>query len=187
MSGIIPGLAGAGGAANTAGGYYTNAANDIVNATGSPAAATFGQLQNAQLRPQFQSAINQVGAQAAAQGITGSGSDRANLGNVTAQNAATLAGAEAPLYSQALGQYGSIIGQEPGAQNQAYQNAISQFYTGLQDAGSMIGGMPPSAQPGNYGNFMPSGSQVEQDQGYNPYYQDSGSGQSLGQQFGQSY
>ena len=54
MSGIISGLAGAGGAANNAGQYYTNAANHM-SRYGLPAACTHLGNAERRLRPQFQS------------------------------------------------------------------------------------------------------------------------------------
>lgn len=173
MSGLIAGLAGAGGAANTAGQYYQNAAGQIVDATGSPAAQTFGRLQLAAERPAFQSSNDALSAQLAAQGLGGSGAGRALGGNLAATQSGQEAGALAPLYSQALGQYGNIIGQEPGAQVSAYQNAIDNFYQAINDASSLAAGMPTSGggQPGfsqaatggydntyaNYASSAPSG------------------------------
>lgn len=77
----------------------------------------------------------------------------------------------APLYQQALGQYGNIISQEPSAQNNAYQNAIQNFYAAISDASSLAAGIPPSANVsgGNYGGYAPSPDQINANEGYNPY------------------
>lgn len=158
MSGIIPGLAGAPQAASTAGGYYQNAAQEIANQYGSPAANMFSQMAMAKLQPDFQSQINQSAAQAAAMGITGSGAGRANLGNVTAQNAATLAGSVAPFYQQGMQDYAGVIGQMPGAQNNAYQDAIQQFYQAISSGASLAAGMPPmGGSPSGGGGYDPNG------------------------------
>ena len=149
MSGLISGLAGAGGAANRTGGYYQNAMNNEVNATGSPAAQQFAAQEQASLQPQFNTQDQTLAAKEAAMGITNSGAAKADYGNLAAGQAATLAGVEAPLYSQALGQYGQINAAMPGAQNNAYQQAIQNFYTAVSDAGSLAAGLPPTATPGN--------------------------------------
>lgn len=147
MSGLIAGLAGAGGAANTAGGYYQNAMNNEVNAYGSPAAKIFGREQDAALLPQFNTQNQQMIDRINALGLGGSGAGTHDLQDVTGQQSATLAGAIAPLYQQALSAYSNINSQMPGAQMNAYQNAINNFYAGLSDAGSLAAGLPPSAQP----------------------------------------
>lgn len=156
MPGIIASLSGAPGAATTAGNYYQNAANQIVSSTGSPAAQDFIGEQNAALQPQFQTQDQALKAQLAAQGITGSGAAKQGFGNLINNQQSTIAGVDAPLYSQALGQYGSIIGQEPGAQNSAYQNAIQQFYQAIQGAGSLAGAA--FGVPGFGGNGAGTGS-----------------------------
>ena len=151
MSGLIAGLAGAGGAASTTGGYYQGAANDIVNATGSPAAATFTRLLNRSLQPQFAAQNAQTNAGLAAQGITNSGQGRSDFGNTMATQSGQIAGADAPLYSQALGEYGNIIGAMPGAQVNSYQDAINNFYQALSAAGSAAAGVPPTGLSGSPG------------------------------------
>lgn len=172
MSGIIASLAGAPQAASTAGGFYSGAANQVANEYGSPAANMFSQMEMAKLQPDFQSMINQAAGQAAAMGITGSGAGRANLGNVAAQNAGTLAGAVSPLYQQGLQDYAGIIGAMPGAQTQAYQNSIQDFYQAVQMASEAAAGMPPvgggsGGSSGTYGfnNPLAAGSS-----GGTPFY-----------------
>lgn len=165
MSGIIGWLAGAPSAASTAGGYYQNAANEIANmyGTGSPAAQTFSGEEMAALRPQFQQQNQQMLGQLAATGLGGSGAGRATMGDVTADQSATLAQNVAPLYSQALSQYGNIIGAMPGAQESAYQGAISDFYnalsTGATAAGAAMGvptgGGTPFSQGWSWGASEP--------------------------------
>lgn len=140
MSGLIASMAGAPQAASTAGGFYQGAANQVANEYGSPAANMFSQMEMAKLQPNFQQMINQASAQAAAQGITGSGAGRANLGNVAAQNAGTLAGAVSPLYQQGLGDYAGILSQMPGAQEGAYQGSVQDFLSMVQTAAMAAGG-----------------------------------------------
>ena len=80
-------------------------------------------------------------------GLRGSGAGSNDLQNLVGTQSGALAGAIAPLYQQALGAYSNINSQMPGAQMNAYQNAINNFYAGLSDAASVAGGLPPSAQP----------------------------------------
>lgn len=137
MQGLISGLAGAGGAANTAGSYYQNALGQLINSTGSPAASTFGAEEIAGLQPGFkQQDQNLIGTENAL-GIANSGAAKANLTDLAAGQSSAEAQGIAPLYSQAEQQYGNILGQEPGAQNQAYQGAINQFLQSISDAGSL--------------------------------------------------
>ena len=160
MSSLISGLAGAGGAANTAGGYYTGAANDIYNAYGPSATSNFVRLQNQALRPQMDEAAQQLSATQAAQGLSKSGAGRANYGTVGANDASSLASADAPLFSQGLGAAAGTLSQMPGAQNQAYQNAIQQFYQAIGSAGSLAGdimGMPSGGGGGGSAADTPGG------------------------------
>lgn len=155
MSQLIGGLAGAGTAANNAGSYYNDAMQREIDAAGSPAAKDFARLQMAQLRPEFNTQNAQLASTEAAQGLVGSGQGRALGGNVASNQASTLAGVTAPLYQQALNQYGQINAEEPGAQNQAYAAAIQQFYQALSMAGQAAAGIPPNAGAGpnvNYGS-----------------------------------
>ena len=83
MSNIVAGLFGAGGAANTAGGYYQNAANQMASmyGAGSPAASTFLGEEKASMQPQWTQEDQALKAQLAAQGITGSGAAGAATGS----------------------------------------------------------------------------------------------------------
>jgi hypothetical protein len=153
VSGLISSLAGAPSAASNAGSYYQNAANEISGQYGSPLANRYSAMEMGALRPQMKSIMDQASAQAAATGIAGSGAGRAMLGNAAAQNAATLTGAVSPLYQQGMAESAGVIGEMPGAQNQAYQDAIQQFYQAISMAGQAAGGMPPNAGSSNYGSF----------------------------------
>lgn len=157
MSGIISGLAGAGGAANTAGGYYTNAANQIASEYGSPAAQMFSKEYISSLQPGFEDQQRGLLGTLSALGITNSGAGKADLSNLYGQEAAGEAAGIAPMYQQALGQYGNIISQEPGAQNNAYQNAIQNFYAGISDAASLAAGLPPTGQTSGGVDYSGSG------------------------------
>ena len=167
MPGLIPGLAGAGGAANTAGGFYNTAGNNVVNAYGSPAANMFSKEYISSLQPGFQQQQQGLLGDLAAHGITNSGAAKADLTNLyTGESGAEAAGI-APLYSQALGQYGSIQQAGAGAQTQAYQNAVNQFYQALEDAGNDVTGgssNPSGASGGSSGG------------GFNPYTSDYAAG-----------
>ena len=140
MSGLIAGLAGAPQAASVTQGFYGQALNNDVNAAGSPAAADFAKLQAASLRPQFAAQDAQLGAQSAAQGLVGSGEGRALGGSVASNQASTLAGVTAPLYQQALGNYGQVNAEMPGAETQSYNDAISQFEQAVASGASAFGG-----------------------------------------------
>lgn len=146
MSGLIAGLAGAGGAASNTGGYYQNAMNNLVNAYGSPAAQTFGSEETAALQPQFKIQDQNLADRLSSMGILNSGSGRNDFSQLTADQSGTLAGAIAPLYQQALGEYGSIDAAMPAAQENAYQNAINSFYNGIGSIGSFFGGGGPNLQ-----------------------------------------
>jgi len=139
MSGLISSLAGAPGAASQAGSYYQQAMQNLINAYGSPAAQTFGKEEQQSLQPMFAQQTQGLVDQLNALGIQNSGAGSAQLGNLAANQSSTLAGAIAPLYSQALSQYGNIDAMMPGAQNQAYQNAISNFYGALSGTAGLVG------------------------------------------------
>lgn len=141
MSGILASIAGAPQAASNAQGYYQNAADMIATQTGSPEAQIFSKEQMAALRPMFAQQDAELTAQNAAQGTGTSGAGRYNFGNLAGQQSATMAGAVAPLYSQAESQYGNIIGAMPGAQQSAYQNSVDQLLQAIQTGASAAGGM----------------------------------------------
>jgi hypothetical protein len=163
-------LAGAPQAASTAGGFYSDAAKQIANEYGSPAANQFAAMQMGATQPDFQKYIDQAAAQAAAMGITGSGAGRANLGNVTAQQSAALAGSIAPLYQQGLQDYSSIINQMPGAQAGAYNQSITDLMNAIQMGAAAAGGMPGLGGGGGGGGINPSvgGGQSISSPGYLP-------------------
>jgi hypothetical protein len=158
MSDLISGLAGAGGAANTAGGFYQSALSNEINAAGSPAAADFSRLQNAALRPEFQQQQTGLTDSLAAQGIASSGAGRSAFGNLAANQASTLAGVTAPLYQDAMNTYGQIDAQMPGAQEGAYNDAIQNFYQGIGAAGSAAGDIfgLPTGGGGGGGGYTPA-------------------------------
>lgn len=168
MSQIIAWLSGAPQAASTSGSYYDNAADKVFNQYGPSATKYFTAEQNAALRPQFQQQEQQLAGTEAAQGITHSGAGINAFGNLGAQQAGALASADAPLFSQGLQGATGIYSQMPGAQNNAYNDAIQQFYQALSMAGQAAGGIPPSAGAGpsssdstagySYYNGGPSGS-----------------------------
>ena len=168
MSQILAWLSGAPQAANQAGSYYQNAANDVYQQYGPSATKYFTAEQNAALRPQFQQQEGQLAGTEAAQGITHSGAGINAFGNLGAQQAGALASADAPLFSQGLQGATGIYSEMPGAQNNAYNDAIQQFYQALSMAGQAAGGIPPSAGAGpsssdstagySYYNGGPSGS-----------------------------
>jgi len=131
--------------------YYGNALKSLVNSTGtgSPAAQTFGAEQQAALQPMFQQQKDQLAGSNAAQGITNSGSGAYNNTQLAADQGATLAGAIAPLYSNALSEYGNItgqgaatqsglVGQGAAANNAAYGQSIQDFYGAAESAGTGI-------------------------------------------------
>jgi len=119
-----------------------------INAAGSPAATDFARLQMATLRPEITAQNNQLLGTLAATGLAGSGAGRSLGGNVASNEASTLAGVTAPLYQDAMNAYGNINAAMPGAQNQAYQDAIQQFYQAISMAGQAAAGIPPSAGSG---------------------------------------
>jgi len=152
VSGIIGTLAGAPQAASNAQSYYTGASNQIAGMYGSPLANRFAAMERGVLQPSYQAGLQQAAAQAAAMGLAGSGAGTASMGNVAAQNAASLTGAVAPLYQQGMGEAAGVISQMPGAELSAYQNAIQNFYDAVAMAGQAAAGIPPSApQSPQYG------------------------------------
>lgn len=152
--------------------YYGTALNNLINSTGSPAAQTFGAEQQAALQPRFNQQQQQLTASNAAQGITNSGSGNYNNQQLAADQSATLAGAIAPLYSQALGQYGNILGQGAGVQsnlvgqgaaanNAAYGQAIQDFYSAASTAATGIPSSNPYAGPqSSYSDTLPGAGSV---------------------------
>ena len=82
----------------------------------------------------------QLAGTEAAQGITHSGAGINAFGNLGAQQAGALASADAPLFSQGLQGATGIYSEMPGAQNNAYNDAIQQFYQALQTGASAFAG-----------------------------------------------
>ena len=121
--------------------------NEVTNQYGPSATKYFTAEQNAALRPQFQQQEQQLAGTEAAQGITHSGAGINAFGNLGAQQAGALASADAPLFSQGLQGATGIYSQMPGAQNNAYNDAIQQFYQALQTGASFAGGLG-GATPG---------------------------------------
>lgn len=159
---LVDWLSGAPGAANTAGSYYQNAANDIYSLYGPSATKYFTNEQNLALRPQFNQQAQNLSGIEAAQGITHSGAGRANYGTLGVGQAGATASADAPLFSQGLAGATGVYSQMPGAQVNAYQDAINNFYQALSAAGSAAAGVPPTGL---------SGSAPPADTGApNPYY-----------------
>jgi hypothetical protein len=91
------------------------------------------------MAPQFRQQDQSLLAGLNATGIANSGAAKADTSDLAGQQSAALAAGVAPLYQNALSQYGSIIGQMPGAQVGAYNNAIEQGYQGIQGLGSLAG------------------------------------------------
>jgi hypothetical protein len=162
LGGLVSGISGANYNAGQVGDFYNNAANKIVNASGSPAATTFVKEQNAALQPQFQQQDAELAAQEAAQGVTGSGQSKAAYGALGSGQAAALAGADAPLYSQALGAYDSTVQGGAGAQSTAYGQSLSDFYNALSS-------FTPGATPANNQTPTYGGSAYVPGPNYNPY------------------
>jgi len=146
LGGLVKDFSGAGYNAGQVGDYYSQAAGNLVNATGSPAATTFGNEEAAALKPQFKQQDQTLADKEAAMGITQSGAAKADFSDLQNGQSATLAGAIAPLYQSAIGEYGNIEGQGAGAQAGAYNSSLQQFYQMLQQYTSPNGQNPPNAQ-----------------------------------------
>jgi hypothetical protein len=139
LGGLVKDISGAGYNANQAGGYYQGAygpaEQQLINSTGSPAATTFGNLQEAALQPRFNRENQNLAAREAAMGITHSGAANSDFSQLAADQSGVLSGALAPLYSQALGQYGNLLSGgaagQAGAQTGAYNQSLNDFYGAL--------------------------------------------------------
>lgn len=94
---------------------YGDAEQKLIDSTGSPAAAQFAALQAQGLAPAFKQQQDALPGQLAALGLTGSGAAGFAAGNLGGQQASALAAADAPLYSNAESQYGSLLGAGAGA------------------------------------------------------------------------
>lgn len=117
---------------------YTNAEGQLLNATGSPAASDFINLQNEALQPQFKQQQAALPGNLAALGLSGSGAAGNAEATLSGDQSAALAGADAPLYSSALSAYANLlgsgaaaganyIGQGTGAQANLYGNQAGAF------------------------------------------------------------
>ncbi len=161
LSQIVGFLSGANQNANQAGSYYSgaygNAENQLVNSTGSPAATTFGNLQQAALQPRFNQQNQNLAAREAAMGITNSGAANSDFSQLAADQSGVLSGALAPLYQQALGQYGNLLSGgaagQAGAQTGAYGQSINDFYSAVSDAFGVPSTPKQTASPGE-GGFL---------------------------------
>ena len=134
LGGLMGILSGADYNSNKVGDFYNQALGKLLDSTGSPAAQQFGAEEMASLQPMFNKQNQALAAKEAAMGITNSGAAKADFGDLGAQQSATLAGAVAPLYQSAIGQYGNIVGAEPGAQANAYQTALNNFQQAIETA-----------------------------------------------------
>ena len=148
FSSIIGYLAGAPQAASTARGFYSPYLDQLWNPNGSPAAQQFIGQTKAGLQPEFDDQNKALLAELNATGIAHSGAAKANLQDLVGRQSAALAGATAPFYGQALGEYGNLAGQSAGAQEGAYTNSLNQFYNFLEAAGSAAAGVPNIGAPG---------------------------------------
>lgn len=185
LGGLMGILSGADYAANNTGNYYNEALAKLLNSTGSPAAKQFAAEQQAALQPEFKQQDQGLAAKEAAMGITNSGAAKADFSNLGASQAATLAGVTAPLYQSAIGQYGNIVGAEPGAQSGAYSDAMNRFYSALETAATGMPSMPQQSSQNPYtpsygvvpgssvtpGAVTVSGGPYDQPADYNPYAQ----------------
>ena len=162
-------------AIDQAGNFYKNAEGQIIDATGSPSAATFGALEEAALRPMFKQQNQNLFGQLAANGITASGAGSADAADLASGQSATLAANVAPLYAAAQQAYDQLVsggaaaqtglaGQEAGANStlagqgagagvSAYDQAIQNFYSAI----AMAAGAPGAAGGAAQQSGLPSG------------------------------
>lgn len=114
--------------AGQVGDAYNTAEQQLINATGSPAATQFAGLEQAGLQPGFTQQQGALQAALAASGLTGSGAAANQDVQLAGQQSSALANAIAPLYSNAESQYGSLVGAGAGALSNVYgvgQNATN--------------------------------------------------------------
>jgi hypothetical protein len=172
---LVSALAGAPQAGAQAGTYYQNAINQATGLGSGSLGKTIVSEQNAALQPQFKTQDQQPGASLAAQGITNSGAAKASYGDLASKQSGVIAGADAPVFQTAEGIAGNILGQQPGAQQTAYSNAVQQFLSALQTAATGIPGNfsnnPPPTDPGTFA--LPPGGDASNTNmyigGQNPY------------------
>ena len=161
VGGLVGDLSGANYDANQTGTYYQNALNQF-GPGGTAAADKFIPLESAALAPEFAQQNESLKAGLAASGITDSGAAKADFSDLAGEQSAALAGATAPLFQTALSGYSNTLSSEPGAQSEAYGNAINQFYSALKTAAT---GVPSQATP--YAD--PSQSTYGDQGSYDPY------------------
>lgn len=125
---------------------YGTAENNLINSTGSPAAAEFAQLQAQGLQPAFQQQQAALPGQLASMGLTGSGAGLNALGLLDSGQSSALASADAPLYANAESQYGNLL----GAQASGTAGALS----GNAEAGAGATANQIGAGTSAYGNLL---------------------------------
>lgn len=164
--------------ANTVGGYYQSALNQVPQIT-----ADEINTEKAGLQPLFNQQTQGLAAKEAAMGITGSGAAHADFSDLGGQQAAALSQAIAPLYSQRLGIQGNILGQMPGAQSGAYQQGNQDYYNAMQGYGGLLGSLLKPGGQASGGNpySVPQVPSSSSDSAYSdtapdPYIASAGSG-----------
>lgn len=174
LGGLMGWLSGADYNSNKVGDFYNQALAKLLNATGSPAAQQFGAEEKASLQPMFDQQDKALAAKEAAMGITNSGAAKADYSDLTGNQSRTLAGAVAPLYQEALGSYGSLVGAMPGAQAGAYQQALTNFQNAVEMAatGGFGGGGGGGAAGGGMGGSAAGGFGAGLGTAVNPYTPD---------------
>ena len=162
LGGLLGTVSGADYAQNRSNAAYQQAL-DQLGPGGTAAAKKYGDYETAALKPQFKTQDQQLSAFEAANGTAGSGAASNDLANLGAQQSAVLAGSEAPLFSQGLGAYTGLVGEEPGAGNQAYQQALQNFYGAAETAagGVPTGGGGAGAAPGGTPPMFPQSAGVQ--------------------------
>jgi hypothetical protein len=122
---------------------YSDAEGKLISATGSPAAAQFAALQAQGLQPAFKQQQDALAGQLASQGIGTSGAGAAAYGSLAANQASSLAQADAPLYANAESQYGNLLGAGAGAYSSLLGQGASaegnQLGTAATATGNFIG------------------------------------------------
>jgi len=184
LGGLVDILSGANHNASKVGTYYTDAMGRMIDATGSPAAKQFGQLEQQSVQPMFDQQNKALASKEAAMGITNSGAAKADYSDLAGSQSRTLAGMVAPLYQEALGSYAGLNAAMPGAQSGAYQDALNNFYNSVQMAATGVPGQrstqsigqqdsnPYSVMPGataTPGAIAVSGQPYQLPADYNPY------------------
>lgn len=156
-AGAIPGIQSSyQNAADQTSGAYGAAEKQLIDATGSPAAAQFAALQAQGLQPGFKQQQDALAGQLASQGIGTSGAGAAAYGNLAAAQSGALASADAPLYANAESQYGNLLGQ--GASQ--YGNILTGGAGAVSNelgAGASAVGNEIAGGTSAYGNLLAGG------------------------------